>query len=441
MSNTELFRLLSALVLLLVAAHLLGRLFSRFRQPAVIGEILGGLLLGPTLLGQVAPAASEWLFPKTGPVSSGLALVYQLGLLLLMFLTGTQMRSVVGRDNIRAVTVISVVGMVIPFVLGLGFAAVTNPALIIGPADRRMSLTLVIAVAIAITSIPVISRIMLDLGILRTSFARIVLSIAVLEDIVLNVVIAMSLGLVNKGKTGEFGLVSLLGITSQTATIVYHAVVPVLFLAVAGFVGTRLRARFTGTGEPASVLARSVVLVLAVSALCVFLGIVPLFGAFVVGLVSRRGEGGGEARHVEVVRGFSTAFFMPVYFAVIGLKLDLVHNLDPLFTAYFIGFACLVKASSVYLGGRLSGTPPIPSLNLAIALNARGGPGIVLAGVAYDAGIVNGRFFTTLVLTAVITSLIAGSWLEQAVARKLAPFDDTGVPVEKPLHTGRGPTP
>ncbi|MEU5693416.1 cation:proton antiporter [Actinosynnema sp. NPDC020468] len=440
MTDTDLFRLLAALVLLLVAAHLVGRVFGRFRQPVVIGEILGGLLLGPTVLGQVAPAASEWLFPRSGPVSSGLALVYQLGLLLLMFLTGTQMRSVMVWGNAKVVTAVAAVGMVIPFALGLGFAVAVDPALMIGPANGRLSLVLVIAVAISIASIPVISRIMLDLGILRTSFARIVLAVAVLEDVVLNVVIAMSLGLVHKEKTGGFGLISLLGITSPAATLVYHALVPVVFLGVAGLLARRLPSRSTGPGGRSAVPARSIVLVLAVSALCVFLGVVPLFGAFVVGLVAGRGAADGETGRVEVVQGFSMAFFTPVYFAAIGLRLDLLHDLDVLFTSAFILFACLAKAGSVYLGGRLSGTPPLPSLNLAVALNARGGPGIVLAGVAHDAGIVNGRFFTTLVLTAVITSLVAGSWLEVAVARKFSPFDGTDAPVEQSPHAERGIT-
>ncbi|MFI5779554.1 cation:proton antiporter [Nocardia sp. NPDC051570] len=427
MQDIDLFRMFAGLGLLLVSAHLVGRLFSRLRQPVVIGEIVGGLLLGPTVLGAAAPGVTGWLFPPGGPAGAATGVVYQFGLLLLMFLAGTQMRTMLDVRELRPVVVISVTGIVIPFLLGLGFAWVTNPASIIGRADSQPALTLVIAIAIAVTSIPVISRIMLDLGILQTSFARIVLAVAVLEDVVLNVVIAIALGLAQHGKPVVFGLQALLGIDGQAGAIAYHAVTPVLFFVLA-FLCTRwLRGP---SGRPlVQGMAQGMALLLGMSALCVFLGVVPIFGAFVVGLSSAPTEDGTERPPVAAIRKFATAFFIPIYFAVIGLKLDLVHHLDALFTLCFIGFACVIKAASVYMGARIAGSPPPRSAALAAALNARGGPGIVLAGIALDAGIVNATFFTTLLLTAVVTSLLAGSWLEAAVTRSVLPRDETTVPV------------
>lgn len=417
MSDVDLFRLFAGLGALLIAAHLVGALFTRLRQPAVIGEILGGLLLGPTLLGAVAPGAQRWLFPADGPVRAGQVLVYQLGMLLLMFLAGTQMRSLAGRDNTRTVTVVGVVGMVLPFGLGLVFARTIDTSALLGPAADEFALVLVIAVAIAITSIPVISRIMLDLNILGTPFARVVLSVAVLEDIVLNIVLAVALGLVDRDKVGGFGLESWLGIDTPAASIAYHAIVPLVFLAAAALPAHRFGRRDRPAADGVGVVTRSVALVLAVSAFCVFLGVVPIFGAFVVGLLVRRGADGGETRATQVIRQFSLAFPIPLYFAIVGLRLNLAEDLAVWLTLGFIAFACVVKAGSVYLGARLSGSAPADSVHLAVALNARGGPGIVLASVAHDAEIVSGVFFTTLVLTAVITSLLAGAWLERAVAR------------------------
>ena len=139
--------------------------------------------------------------------------------------------------------------------------------------------------------------------------------------------------------------------------------------------------------------------------------------AFVVGLITGWGSPSSRSEPAQAVHAFATNFFVPVYFAVVGLKLDLVHSFAPLLTLLFIAFACLVKAGSVYAGARWAGCPPVKSVNLAVAMNARGGPGIVLATLAYDAGIVNATLFTTLVLTAVITSLMAGSWLDRAIRR------------------------
>ncbi|MEU1122627.1 cation:proton antiporter [Streptomyces sp. NPDC005899] len=477
MSQTELFRVLAGLALLLLAAHAMGRLFARFRQPPVIGEILGGLLLGPTVLGQVLPRTESWLFPSDGPVASGIALVYQLGMLLLMFTAGAEMRRVFSRQDGRSVAVIALAGMAVPFGIGLLAVRVVGTGDLLGPAGDVTALTLVLACAIAVTSIPVISRIMLDLGIIRTRFARVVLSVAVVEDVILNVILSVALGMVAGGGEGGFGLAHALGVESANASAAYHPVASVAFFGLmtlgATVVRRRARGRTGGTARPPATVAVRMTVLLAVSASCVFLGVAPMFGAFVVGLLSgmtgagagdpgegavtgTAGEGvgspgedavtgtgagspggvaatgpagaGGQGGSLGQLRGFATGFFIPIYFATVGLKLDLVHSFDLWFTVGFILLACLAKATSAYAGARLSDRPKPESLDLAIALNARGGPGIVLATVSFDAGIVNASLFTTLVLTAIVTSQLAGWWLERAVSRGAFDTDSAFVP-------------
>jgi Kef-type K+ transport system membrane component KefB len=151
----------------------------------VVGEILGGVLLGPTLLGRAWPSAHDWLFPATGATPAVLGAVYQLGLLLSMFTAGTQMRSLVSRSAARPVASIGAIGLIFPFLAGLGALAAIDFTRFEGTAQNRTALLLVFAIAIAVTSIPVISRILLDLGLLKTRFAQIVLSVAVIEDVVL----------------------------------------------------------------------------------------------------------------------------------------------------------------------------------------------------------------------------------------------------------------
>ncbi|MFJ6798113.1 cation:proton antiporter [Streptomyces sp. NPDC091268] len=431
MPDIDLFRLFAGLTLLTACAVLLGRLFGWFRQPPVIGEILGGLLFGPSLFGLIAPEAQAWLFPKTGPASAGLALVYQLGTLLLMFLAGIQMRTVYSRQDGRAVGIIAVVGMVVPFAFGLLLVQLVDLSGAMGEAANETALTLVIACAVAIMSIPVISRIMMDVGIAGTAFARVVLSVAVLEDIVLNVVIAVALGMVDHGKHDTFGAPTLLGVSSGYGSAVYHALVSVGFfglVAALSSLARRIRAtrpRPTGKDRPTGGVPFLLALVLTAAACCLFLGITPMYGAFVVGLAAGRSHcTTAESEPAKAIHSFATGFFIPVYFAVVGLKLDLVHAFAPLYTLLFIAFACTVKATSVYVGARWAGRTRDNALNLAIAMNARGGPGIVLATLAYDAEIINATLFTTLVLSAVVTSLMAGSWLERAVKNGLLPRTD-----------------
>jgi Kef-type K+ transport system membrane component KefB len=175
-------QLLLAVGLLLGAAHAVGHLFTLARQPRVIGEIMGGLLLGPTVLGALAPELQATLFPSEGPVAAVLGWNYQIGLLLLMFASGAEMRSVFRRGETRVVGLVTVVGVVLPFVAGLLLFRVIDSSSLLGVAQNDTALLLVFGLAIAVTSIPVISRIMFDLGIIETPFARIVLGVAVIED-------------------------------------------------------------------------------------------------------------------------------------------------------------------------------------------------------------------------------------------------------------------
>ena len=161
----------------------------------MIGEIAAGLVLGPTLLGHLAPGAESWLVPKTGATPTVLGAVYQLGLLLLLFCSGAQIQSGHRRGENKTVGWVFSTGTVLPFLAGLGLLHVLDLRSSWGPHANAASFLLIFAIAMAVTSIPVISKIMHDLGILDTPFARVVLGVAVAEDIVLYVILAVSLGL------------------------------------------------------------------------------------------------------------------------------------------------------------------------------------------------------------------------------------------------------
>jgi K+:H+ antiporter len=164
LTDVDLARLLASLAVLLLAAHGIGALFARFRQPPAIGEIVGGILLGPTALGAASPAIEHWIFPKTGPTAAALGALYQIGLLLLMFAAGAEMRRLLQRDAVRTVALIASFGLFLPFAAGLGLVSVLGPGTFMGTAGNKTALVLVFGIAVAVTSIPVISRIMHDAG-------------------------------------------------------------------------------------------------------------------------------------------------------------------------------------------------------------------------------------------------------------------------------------
>jgi Kef-type K+ transport system membrane component KefB len=434
-ADSDLARLLVALAVLLIAAHGMGTLFARFRQPPAIGEIVGGLLLGPTALGAIAPKVQQWIFPSSGMSAAALGAVYQIGLLLLMFAAGAEMRRLLQRNAVRTVGLIAGCGMVLPFAAGLGLVAVLGVKDFIGPAGNHTALVLVFGLAVAVTSIPVISRIMHDAGLLPTRFARIVLSAAVVEDIVLYVVLADAIGLVQTSHSTTFGIPAVLSIHTITQNSIYHTIVAVVFLVVAlGFGGRAYKAL---AEMRANVLARrspvafQLLWMFALSAAALALGLVPLYGAFTAGIaVAVADDSLGVRPDRNALAGISFGFFIPVYFALIGIQLDLIHHFNVLFFAGFLVFACIAKAASVYLGARLSREDRFTSWSLAVAMNARGGPGIVLASVAYAAGIVNQEFFVSLIMLSIITSLLAGAWLER-IADKL------GAPAQQHQQTSK----
>jgi Kef-type K+ transport system membrane component KefB len=422
-TDVDLARLLIALAVLLLAAHGVGALFARFRQPPAIGEIAGGLLLGPSALGAAFPRIQHWIFPAAGSSAAALGAVYQIGLLLLMFAAGAEMRRLVQRDAAAPVGLIASFGLVLPFAAGLGLVAVLGVHNFIGTASNKTALILVFGMAVAVTSIPVITRIMHDAGLLGTRFSRIVLSVAMIEDIVLYVILAVAVGLVQASGSTAFGVPTALNIHTVAQNSVYHTAVAVLFLGVALTVGGRVYRALTGMRANAlarrSPVAFQLMWMLALSAGALALGLVPLYGAFVAGITVAVANGEEIVRERNALAGVSFGFFIPVYFAIIGLRIDLIHHFDIVFFLGFLAFACAAKAASVYLGARLSRENKFMSASLAIAMNARGGPGIVLASTAYAAGIINQTFFVSLVMLSIVTSLAAGSWLER-VADRLA---------------------
>jgi Kef-type K+ transport system membrane component KefB len=399
-------QLLLAIVALLAAAQVLGFLAGRARLPRVVGEIGAGLLLGVSGLGRWAPGVYDLLFKTSATTQHVLGAVYQLGLYLLLFASGAEMRLQMEPRERRTAFTISIVGTLLPFASGLGLVALVDESPLVGSAASHGALVLVIAIAVAVTSIPVIARIMLDLGILETPFARIVLSSAVLEDVVLYVVLAIALGLVG-GKAGDeaFGLPALLHLQGVVAVSLYHSLATLGFFGLALGLGPTLFARSVAWRgnlvQQASPTAALFLYLLGLVGVAMLLGIAPMFGAFVAGLVTGSQRSADAAR--EQIRGFAFAFFVPVYFAVVGLRIDLGHLL--------MIWACVAKAASVYLGARLARESHRAATNLAVAMNARGGPGIVLASVAFDAGIVSPAFFAELVMLALVTSAVAGAWL------------------------------
>lgn len=406
MSNSAITSVLFALLLLVGVAQILGYVFVRLRQPKVVGEILAGVVLGPALLGRV-PALARLM---TGAQHQGniLDFVYWLGLLLLMFLAGAETQQLFTRDERREVGWLAIVGTGLPFLVGLLLAPwIIRPSLA-GPNGNRVSLTIILAVGVAVTSVPVVSKIFADLKILHTRFARLVLGVAVLEDIVLWLALAIATAVAGKAALHPRAMSAHL-----LATVAYF----VLGLTLVPRLVKRInKARFNVVAKHSPV-GYSLAVLLAYCVIAGLMDVSLVFAAFLAGFAVVHRKRRLFADALDAIGKVAFAFFIPAYFAIVGLKLDLIRGVSLWMMVAFIGGTCLIKVLSVSLAGRCAGFRGLDLLNLAITTNARGGPGIVLASVAFDAGIISPKFYTTLVVAAVVTSQIAGAWLDYVMRR------------------------
>lgn len=420
MSNSELTSILFLLLLLVALAQLLGYLFVKLRQPKVVGEILAGVVLGPAVIGRLPSAV--WILKATQHQANILNFVYWLGLLLLMFLSGAEAQQLFSREERREVGWLAIVGTGIPFVLALVLGQrLVGPALA-GPNGNRISLIIILAVGVAVTSVPVVSKIFADLKILHTRFARLVLGVAVLEDIVLWLALAVATALAGKTVLNprqiSFHLLTTVGFFALGLTIVPRAV-------------KRLNKSKFNVVAKQSPAGYAIAVLLAYCVVAGVLDVSLVFAAFLAGFAVVHKKRKLFAEALDAIGKVSFAFFIPIYFALVGLKLDLLHGLSFWMIGTFLFGSCLVKVLSVSLAGRFAGFRGLDLLNLAITTNARGGPGIVLASVAFDAGIISPQFYTTLVIAAVLTSQVAGAWLDY-VLRKGWPLL-TPVATSKPI--------
>ncbi len=395
-------------MLLLLSATLCSLLFNKIKLPRVIGEIFGGLLLGPTVFGYLFPAGESWVFSAYPTEGQLLSLVSWLGLILLMFVSGVEIHGTFSREDKRTAAGFLVGGTIIPFLVGLWLARIYDFSAYAGPNSNAISLSIIIGIAVAVTSIPVISKIFLDLKIMGTRYARIVLAIATVEDSILYAGLAIATGLA--------------GAASPSATMIAYTILLTAAFLVSGLlIFPRILRRLSSSKVKylmeASHSRFALFLCFLFVATAALLNVNVVFGAFLAGIAIGTVPQDVFAKATGSIKKISFALFTPAYFAIVGLELDLIHQFDIRIFLAFLLLSSGLKIAGALGVGKLVKKSWLSSVNLAIGLNARGGPGIVLATVAFSAGLISEPFFVALVLVAIITSLVTGYWLRYVKAK------------------------
>jgi Kef-type K+ transport system membrane component KefB len=426
LAGPELARFLLGLVALLVAANVLGYVAERLTVPRVIGEVCGGLLLGPTVLGFFAPGVFHWIFLGFASEGKLFGLVYQLGLILLMFTSGLKFQTRFEKADGKIGAAIIVGSTAIPFAVGWLVTYLFNLKQFLGPANNIVALQIVVAISIAVTSIPVISKILFDLGIMHSRFAKIVIGVAGIHDIILWVALAVASGIVSTHEGVNVWVVSKSLVITLSFLVVCLVLVP--------WILKRINSKPANFLFRASFLGYFLLILFALSDLAGYLNVEVMYGALLAGIATKLTLPAHLFQRVETsIREISFSLFIPLYFAIVGLSLDLAKNFSVGFFVQYLLVATIVQFTVVYFTCRWMKQDKLTSTNLAAAMNARGGPGIVLSTVAYALGIINQDFFAILVMLALVTSWMAGSWLRWIIrsGRRLMPGDENIV-VMKP---------
>ena len=434
MDTHALTRFLLSLVILAAAAHFFGHWFERIKLPRVIGEISAGIFLGPSILGAFSWGPyNHFLFDEFVGNKVLLNAFYWLGLCMLMFTSGFHIQRRLPAGERRDIGLLVIATSTVPFALGWWAVSFLPLDQYLQSTANLVAFKTVFAVSVTVTSIPVISKIFFDLGLLPTKFAKVVVATATFHDIVLWTAIAVATTIQHSGDVQVFELVR-------------AVVVCIVFIAFFMLLGDRF-IEFINRAAPrfASVYPVGYLLIvcLALAALASYIDVGAVFGALVAGMLfgSLTQREFQEARATIVA--FSMSFFVPIYFAMVGLQITFQGNVDLLSTLKYLAFSSVVVILTVWPVMRIAGHSPLVAWNFCVAMTTRGGPGIVLASLAYSIGIINQRFFVTLILTALLTSLICGVWFRFVIDRRLELYEGAPAPTGpgEALHAARSAPP
>jgi Kef-type K+ transport system membrane component KefB len=393
--------LIVQIAILLFAARAMGEIAQRLGQPAVVGEILSGIVLGPSLLSSLVPALGVWIVPQTEVQGYLLEVVSLIGVMFLLLITGLETDLALIRRKAGTAAGASLGGVVVPFATGL-LLGWYLPDSLLASTDQRLVFALFVATAMSISAIPVIAKVLMDMNLMRRDIGQTIIAAGMTDDAIGWVLLSIVAGLA----AGE----------SVTAGSVAQAVGSVVFFMILSFTFGRWLVKRTLDLVQDEVISRDrlltlvVVLTFAWGAITQALNLEAVLGAFFMGILF-----GQMARlpHevVEKIESVALGVFVPIFFAVAGLKVDVRGLLTP----QLIGVAILVifvasfgKVVGTYVGARVIGrTDHWTALSLGAGMNARGAMEIIIATIGLSLGILSQNMYSIIVLMAVATSLMA----------------------------------
>ncbi|HET7911876.1 MAG TPA: cation:proton antiporter, partial [Pseudolabrys sp.] len=398
------------IIALMVVGRLLGEAMLRLRQPAVMGQLIAGLLLGPSFFGLLLPDAQHALFPKTPEQKAMIDAISQFGILLLLLLTGMETDLKLVRQTGRASIFASLMGIVIPFLCGVGLGEMLPDSMLPDP-DKRLITSLFMGTALSIASVKIVAMVVREMNFMRRVVGQVILASAIIDDSIGWIIVSIIFSLALHGSV-------------ETVSLAQSVIGTIAFMVASLTVGRRavffvIRWVNDNFVSEFAVITAILVIMGTMALITYLIGVHTVLGAFVAGILV--GESPILTRHIdEQLRGIITAFFAPVFFGIAGLTADLTILSDPkiaLFTVGLILIASIGKFTGAFVGAELGGLTRREGFALACGMNARGSTEVIIATVGLSMGALNQDLFTMIVAMAVLTTMAMPPTLRWALGR------------------------
>jgi len=407
LAHNELIVLLLSISTMLIVSRIFAELGKKMKLPVVMGELIVGIILGPTILGMIYPDIFNFLFPRTGNIPIALDGIFSLSVIMLLFVAGMEVQLPLVLKQGKVAVYTSLFSMVIPFFTGFAVAWFLPEVFSIpNEHEPKLLFALFLGTALSISALPVIARILMDMNLFQTNIGMVIIASAMFNDLIGWLVFSLVLSFTNDSN-GEH--------MSLWYTVAYIIGFGIFMLTIGKkIIDKTLPWMQTKLSWPGGVLSISLGICLLSAAFTESINIHAILGAFIAGIAF------GDSVHLkeqarEIIHQFITNFFAPLFFVSIGLKVNFIENFDLTIVLIVLVLAFAGKVIGASIGARLGGMSKNHSIAVGFGMNARGAMEIILGTLALNAGLISKPIFVALVIMALLTSLTSGPLMKKFI--------------------------
>lgn len=394
-NSSEIIYFLLGIGTILFVGRGIGEVMRYFKQPIVIGEIIAGIILGPTIFGSVFSDLYNLLFNYSQAVTFAFSGITQLSLVMLLLVLGLEIDLSLALTQGKTASIVSALGVIFPFAIGFAAAYFFPYQMGINNFDMRLPFALFIGTALSITALPVVAKALMDLNIFKTEIGVLIITSAMFNDLIGWIVFSVIIGMI--------------GYSAHSMEIHWLIITLLIFIVVVLVIGRRIIDFFIPklekyTSYPGGILNFIFVLGLFTAAFTEYIGVHAIFGAFIIGIAI------GDSVHLkhdtrEIIQQFVTNIFAPIFFVSIGLRINFIENFNLMLVLAFLILSISGKLIGSVIGARIGGIDKNKAYIIGFGLSAHGAMEIILGTIALQVGLIKESVFVALVLMALVTSI------------------------------------